>query len=248
MRRFVYKTHKWLAVGVGLFTLLWFASGIVMVLPQDILSRVAPRPGSGPASPGPPAGPSFNEVKVTVPQAIAAVEAATGRSIEVTGVSFRRLAGRLLYQIETANAGMHLVDAIAGTRVELTEDSARQMAGWVVQGRGRLREVSVLRQHDSRYSQGPLPAYRISVDDPTATILYIPIATGEIRVTTRPGRIRSFLVGTHTFQFLRPILSERSVRIGLVGMSIVGLLLSVFGFWILWIQLTSWWRRRQEIA
>ena len=245
MKRLVYKTHKWLAVGVGLFTLLWFVSGIVMVLPQDLLTRHG---ASGPASPRHPVAPSFNEVAVTGPQAIAAVEMATGQSVEVTGVSFRRWPGRLLYQIATANAGTHLVDAIDGKRVEITEDLARQIAASALQGRGQLREVSLLRKHDSEYRQGPLPVYRIIVDDPNATILYIPVETGEIHFTNRPGRIRSFLVGTHTFEFLRPILSERSVRIGLVATSFLGVLLSMFGFWILWIQLKQWWWGRQKRA
>jgi len=37
--RFIFKTHKWLAVTAGLLTLIWFVSGVVMVLPVSVLAR-----------------------------------------------------------------------------------------------------------------------------------------------------------------------------------------------------------------
>jgi hypothetical protein len=101
--RLVYTSHRWLAASVGLLTFLWFVSGIVMMLPQNLISR-PPAP-----APAPPRAQTFRDATVTVPQAIAALEASLGQPVDVNDIGFRGLEGRLFYRISTADNGTHLV-------------------------------------------------------------------------------------------------------------------------------------------
>jgi hypothetical protein len=244
LNRFVFKTHKWLAVGAGLFTLVWFASGIVMVMPGSIL-------GGGGAPVPTPGRPDFKAMTVSVAQAITAAEAAAGANLVMTNVELRNIEGRVYYQISTAKSGTHLIDAVSGARLDITEEYAKQMAARLLRGRGQARETRLWRQYNSEYAYGPLPAVRVVFDDPAATIVYVDTNTGEMNSSNRKGRIRAFISGTHTFGFLEPVVAGRGRRIVLIIFSFVGMVMSMFGSWILWIQFQNWRARhagRPEVA
>jgi hypothetical protein len=246
LSRFVYKSHKWLSVAVGLFTVLWFLSGIVMVLPSSVFQRGENSPP--PAAPRSAAGMSFRDVQISVPVAIAAAERSAGHPLEIISVTFRRLLGRLVYVLVDGDASTHLVDASSGALVEITEGSARKIAAAALDGQTGLQAVSLLQRHDWNYKSGPLPAYRVVVNDPVKSILYISAETGEVQFTSRLGRLRAFIVDTHTFGFLQPYVTDRWTQWLLVLFAGVGFLLSLFGGWILWLQLDNWWRLRRRAA
>ena len=42
-KRKIYKVHKWVAVTVGVFFLMWLISGIVMILPNRVYRPVPGR-------------------------------------------------------------------------------------------------------------------------------------------------------------------------------------------------------------
>lgn len=236
--RFIFKSHMWLAVAVGLLTLVWFVSGIVMVMPGRLFSPPLP-PDAG----GPP-GPAYRDVTVTAPQAIAATEAVVGGEVQVTGVSFLRIAGRLLYQVKTAAAGSHLVDAVTGERFVIDEQVAREMVRHsvpdAVQG-----ELTLLDAYDLDYAMGPLPAYCVALDDGRGTKYYVAIENGEMQAMNRAMRWRGVVIGLHTFRFLRYVMDGEGVRITLILTSTVGTAMSVFGMAILWIQFANWRARRK---
>lgn len=238
LSRFVFKSHKWLAVAAGLLTLIWFVSGIVMVLPVSIFGA----PGQLSAA-GPP-GPAYKEIAVGIPQAIAAVEAGLGREVNVTSVEFRRIAGRLLYRVQTDGAGAHLVDAISAERYVIDETRARELLR-LADPAAAGGAMTLVREFDSDYRYGPLPAYRLSLADAARTNYYVSVETGEVRATNTGGRWRGFLAGMHTFDFLRPWTNAVSHRLLLVVTSLVGTLMSLFGLWILWIQFVNWRARRR---
>jgi len=236
LTKVVFKTHKWLAVGAGLLTFIWFVSGCVMLLPPYVFGTV-PRLQSKAPEPAP----AYKEIAVTVPQAIAAVEAAVGQPVEATGVGFRRVTGKLCFEISTAKNGTHLVDALNGKRFEVTEDVARQLVMGLDVPRNDLPwSVSTVREYDADYGYGPLPVYRIAILDPAGTVYYVDATTGEMNATNRAGRLRGFLAGTHTLGFLQPAMGGRALRVTLILFSILGTVMSVFGFWILWIQFRNW--------
>lgn len=246
-QRFVFKSHKWLAVGLGLFTFFWFLSGIVMVLPG---LQGTPPSGSRPKAETPrrDAYP-FRHITVSVPQAIAAAETAAGQPLSVASVSFRALLGRLAYQIETNGAGVFLIDTADASRIVITPELATQIAAAAFGPPAAWRAPVLLREHTNDYKYGPLPTYRLEADDAQRTVYYIRVETGEVlQGSTRFGRLRGLLVNTHTFGFLRPELDNRAASLTLIGFALAGLLLSVFGVWILYLQLLNWLRARRGVV
>jgi hypothetical protein len=238
LSQFVFKSHKWLAVAAGLLTLIWFVSGIVMVLPVSIFG--APRPLF---IEGPP-GPGYKEIAVSIPQAIAAVESGLGHEVKVTDIAFSRIAGRLLYRVQTAGAGTHFVDAVSGERYVIDETVARELLR-LADPAAAGGELTLVREFESDYRYGPLPAYRMSMADAMRTNYYIGVETGEVRATNTGGRWRGFLAGMHTLDFMRPWTNSLTHRLLLVVTSAVGTLMSLFGLWILWIQFVNWRARRR---
>ncbi len=238
LNRFVYKTHKWLAVGVSLFTLAWFVSGIVMVMPQNLLGKLPSVAVEAPAVP------DFKAMAVSIPQAIAAAEAAAGANLVITDVDLRPIEGRQYFLISTAKAGMHLIDAASGMRLEITEAYAKQMALRLVGGGAAIRESETVEKYSFAYASGPLPVFRFVFADAATTEVYVNPKTGEMSWSDRKGRIKAFINGTHSFNFLRPVVADRGTRIALIFFSFVGLAMSLFGSWILWIQFQNWRARR----
>lgn len=246
-QRFVFKTHKWLAVGVGLFTFFWFLSGIVMVLPlqRETQPPGVAQQGQAPARDSHP----YRQVAVSVPQAIAAAEAAAGRPLSVTSVSFRALPGRLVYQIETNGAGVFLMDTAEVARIVITPELAAQIAAAALGHPAAWPAPVLLREHTSEYMHPSLPAYRLEADDAQHTVYYISAQTGEVlQGSTRLGRLRGILVGMHTFGFLRPEMDNRAISLTLIGFALTGLLLSVSGMWILGLQLLNWLRAHRRVV
>jgi hypothetical protein len=246
-QRFVFKTHKWLAVGVGLFTFFWFLTGIVMILPllRDTQPPSVAQQGEAPARDSHP----YRQVAVSVPQAIAAAEAAAGHPLPVTSVSFRALPGRLAYEIGTNGAGVFLINSVDGARVVITPELAGQIAADALQQTAAWRTPVLLREHTSEYKHPSLPAYRLEADDAQHTVYYISAQTGEVlQGSTRLGRLRGMLVGIHTFGFLRPQMDNRAANLTLAGFAAAGLLMSVFGMWILGLQLLNWLRAHRRVV
>lgn len=235
--RFAYKSHKWLAVGAGVFTLVWFASGVLLVLP----ARWFAAPAESADAP-----PDFRSIRVSVPEAIAAVEAAQGRTVKVTNIRLRALGGRLAYVV-TAGGQHHLIDAVSGAPVRIDEAFAREILA-ATGASAPVREVLLLNRHEFSYPQGELPAFRFILDDPAGTWVHVGVASGEARVTTRRERAYNFLGGTHTFDFLRPYISDSRRRQALLLPSIVGSLMTLFGGWILWIQFVNWREARRRAS
>ena len=238
---FFYKWHKWFAVAAGLLTLVWFGSAVVMMLPDPLF-------GNKTTTRGPAETLDFRQVKVTVLEAIAALEAATGQPAQITGVSLRRFRGRLLYSLSTAGEKSHFIDAISGEPFIITEQVAREIALSAVSSSASLGATTKIEKFDRDYTWGPLPAYRFQVEDPARTAVYVGIQTGEVHSTDRGGRIRAFLTGTHTLQFLRPILPHWSVKLTMLVFSLVGVGMTMLGGGILWLQLRSWWQNRRRTS
>jgi uncharacterized membrane protein len=246
-QRIVLKTHKWLAVGAGFFTFLWFLSGIVMVMPQ---TRSAPRAavaGMAPAQAGD--SQPFRQIKVGVPQAIIAAEINAGQSLGIEHVVLRTLAGRLIYEIGTAGAGTFLIDAMDATRVVVNQALARRIAT-VANGESlEWPSIALLREHTRDYKSGLLPVYRLAANDARATLCFVNADTGEVAAaSTRLGRLRTMIVQMHMFGFLLPEMTTSSAAKTMVIFGAVGLLMSVFGGGILVLQLRNWLAARRRTA
>ena len=192
--------------------------------------------------------PDFREAKISLPAAIAALEAATGQPVEITGASLRRVHSRLLYSLSTPRGGPHFIDAITGEKFVITEDVAREIALTSLPGTGSLGSGSRIEKYGWEYNWGPLPAYRFEVGDSAGTIVYVGVSNGEVRACGRACRARGFLADTHTLSFLRPILPNWSVKLVMLVFSIIGLAMTMLGSAILWLHFRNWWQGRWRTA
>jgi hypothetical protein len=243
LNRFVFKTHKWLAVITAIFTFLWFASSIVMVMPRGLMGRGGAGAGSGEAADwgaDRDAGPSYKAVAVSVPQAITAVETTSaGGQLQVRGIDIVRLEGLLYFRIRSARRGTWFVNALDGTAMQITADMARRMVMAGGPKEENLTPAETLTAHTGDYPSGPLPVYRVSTKNGAATFIVEP-ETGSIRRSTALSRWRMFIVGWHTLDFLKPWIGMNGVLWLMWIMSIIGTAMTLFGFWILWIQFVQW--------
>lgn len=240
LSRFVFKSHKWLAVPTGVITFLWFFSGILMTVPNRLLRAVAgPQPQVGRAQTGES---PYRTLRISIPDAIAAVDRSGGHALNVRDVSMRSIEGQLYYRISTEE-GVRLVNGNDGSLLTISGDVARRI---LVHGgipAEQLGAVAFLKEYNLEYPYGPLPAWRVESHDAKATIYYVGV-DGELRSSRRLGRIHEFLMGMHTLEFLSPWFRIGILRLIMWIFSILGTTMTLFGFWILWIQYKNWLERR----
>lgn len=243
LNRFVFKTHKWLAVITAIFTFLWFASSIVMVMPRNLMGRGGGAGEGGGPGPARETGPSLRSVTVSVPQAVAAVEGSAGPGVQIRKVDIVPLEGLLYFRMATARHGAWFVNALDGTAMQITADMARRMVMAGGPKDENLTPAETLTAHTGDYPSGPLPVYRVSTKNGAATFIVEP-ETGSIRRSTALSRWRMFIVGWHTLDFMKPWIGMNGVLWLMWIMSIVGTAMTLFGFWILWIQFVQWRKAR----
>ncbi len=181
------KTHKWLAIIIGVQLLLWFASGTLMsFLPIDkvhgdhLVDRtiVAPIPVGVPlASPATLAG------NVGAP---------------VTSLTYRMSLGRPVAELTTPK-GVRLADATTGAMLPsatAAQAEAVARAAWRGSGRPNAR-VERIERAAPEY-RGALPAWRVAFDDADDTRVFVAGDTGRITaVRTGTWRLYDFFWGLH---------------------------------------------------
>jgi hypothetical protein len=238
--RLIYQSHKWLAVAVVAATLAWFISGVVMVLPGNWRTLSPNLTLTSDADPRLSGAPEFEDARVTVPSAIGAVRAQAGKPVRITSVKLRRLPGRLSYEVATSDR-VYLVDGISGEVFTLNESIAGQIAAATVGPRTPLGPVTVQRERTSDY-RGPVPAFRIPVEDGKGTVLYVGGPPVDVRYSDRLSRRLTPIAGWHELLFLRPLLSGSAVRLTMLVSAILGTLMSLAGTVILFLQFQRWRR------
>jgi hypothetical protein len=241
LSRFVFKTHKWLAVAALLATFFWFFSGIVIATPQSLFGS---RPFSEKAQPG---DRSLRDATLTPAQAIASVDAAAAAPTKINEVCLRKLAGEVIYQISTGS-GTQLVNAVDGSLITIDEARALRIVKRFAGENAGTGTATLLREHTGEYRWGPLPAWRVPLQDARGTLFFVATEDGSVSFNDSHGRLRGSLAGWHSFSFLRPLLSERAVRGVMWIFSVAGTAMTLFGLWILWIQWKIWLATRNMRA
>lgn len=239
--RLVYQIHKWLAALVLIVTLAWFVSGAVMVMPERWLT-LSPGIRAGEAESRVSDAPAFERATVTPSAAVAAVNGHLGRTVGVTGVRLRRLPGRLAYELTTERDGRYFVDALDSGVFTITPDMAVKIVEGVLGPSANLGTVAVQRESTIGYG-GPLPAFRVPVNDGKGTVLFVDAGTGQVRLTDSLSRVAQFVMGLHVLSVLRWVMPESVVRALMIVLAISGIVMSVAGAVILVSQFRRWWRR-----
>ena len=234
LHQFASKTHKSLAIIIGIQLLLWFASGTVMsFLPIDkvhgdhLVDRtiVAPIPaGMSLASP-------------------AALTKSAGAP--VTSLTYRMLLGRPIVELTTAK-GIRLADATTGAMMPpatAAQAEAVARAAW----RGDARPTASVERIEraSPEYRGALPAWRVAFDDADDTCVFVAGDTGRIAaVRTGTWRLYDFFWGLHIMDWKNHADFNTP---WLLAFAIGGLVFWIGGAVLLWMR----WpirRRRRSLA
>lgn len=204
----VRKAHKWMAVAASIFLLAWLVSGLVMVIPFDWLARkvglaAAPVASSRPLD--------FRQITVTIPEAISALEAELGGPADVTQVRVTAFRDRPAYQLNVAGGSVHLVDAVTGTPIVVSEALAEELATRALPGPARVA-ATVRVERPDYYFWGPFPAHKVVFEDPPGNVVYVS-ATGIVRRSTKASRLRRWVTSLHGFEPLWLIHDSRRFRV-----------------------------------
>ena len=215
----MYKIHKWLAVSVGAFFLAWMISGIVMILP-----RLSPESKGSPISDVI----DIKKVSVSAQEAAAKLTTKLGEVPQVREVTLKRIADTDVYEIHTSSHGPHLIDAQSGETFSITAQRAEAIAKRHIASGPRELKVDLLSRHEFRYPWGPLPAYRVVLEQDPSIVYYVSARDGTVQRSDRESRIRNAIAGLHTLDPVKLLIEREAVRKGLllllslIGMAAVG--------------------------
>jgi len=183
------KIHRWLGLVVGIQLLLWTVGGLFFSL--NPISRVRGETEEPETPPlefaTPPASP-----------AAALIELVRLHSqVEIQTVALRPHLGGAIYEItflENGEPHWALADVSTGElRAAIDRDEAVAIAKRAYLPDTRIADISLITEANrgSEYRKRPLPAYRVTFDDPLGTCLYISVESGDV-TARRNDRWRLF--------------------------------------------------------
>jgi len=171
------KIHRWLGLVVGIQLLLWTVGGLFFSL--NSIAKVrgeTEEPESTPlefAAPASPA-PALSELLLDHPRA------------EIQTVLLRRHLDGAIYEItflEDGEPHWALADVSTGElRTNVDRDEAEAIARRAYVPDSPLADISLVTEAGpgSEYRERPLPAYRVTFDDPLGTRLYVSVERGVV--------------------------------------------------------------------
>jgi hypothetical protein len=170
-----YAIHRWLGAIIGVQLFLWCLGGFVFAIHD--MEHVRGRTGMSSA---PPPALATHEVALTPAEAAAKA----GASGDAMSIELRPLLDRPVYEVRTAG-DTTLIDAATGEVLSpIVEAKAVALARADREGEPVVRRVSLVEAEPPiEYRSGPLPAWRVELDDGHGTHLWIAAESG--RVTAR---------------------------------------------------------------
>ncbi len=218
-----YKIHKWLAICMGVFLLIWTVSGIVMLLPAASPDGLLPSSSEKP---------DYRSFHLSPAQAIEALEGETAHEFEISGVTLLVLRDRLLYRVGTRGDGTHLIDANSGEKIEITAEMARVIASdRVLPSAGEAR-VERLDEHRITYPWGHLPVYRVEFEKLKGTIAYVRPDSGGVSFTNLTLQIRTAIASLHTFVPLGLVIGGDRAHTLLLAAAVIALGVILTGYYV----------------
>lgn len=230
-----YRIHKWFAITVGVFFLVWTISGIVMILPARLF---------GPTQFEFPITVGLREARTSPAQAIEVIEQRVGEPVNVVDLNVRQVQDRPVYEIVTLEHGTYLVDIDQGQVLEITAQLAEAIARDKASVQGEVQSIEKLTAHDLYYPFGNLPVYRVVFEGDGSNMYYISAVNGEFSRSNTLTRLRAAISSLHTFEPLTLLVQQNSVRKGLLGLTaLVGVMTALTGYLL---ALLPYLRRRDQ--
>jgi uncharacterized iron-regulated membrane protein len=232
--------HKWIAITVGVFILVWTVSGILMILP-DRWFGLMPLQSTG--------GLEYSSVTVSPAEAIQNLSENEGKSLDVTWVTLSGIDGMPVYQILLKDGSSHLINATSGQVIKITSQFAERIIRDQIPTEGKPTKIEYLENHDLLYPYGSLPVYRITVDGYRSSLFYVSPRNGVISQSNELTRIRALISSLHTFEPVRFLSQIDGVRKGLLLLfSLVGIAAALTGYYLAVLPLFSRRSRRKKLS
>lgn len=217
------RIHKWIAIGAGVFLLVWLITGIWIILPPPN------RPALHTANP-------VTEYATATLSPAEAAEIARGVAANAStrAIGLARLGSRPIYRVPApGRGGPILIDAADGTVVTIDEAEARRIATEFYGGDGALAgpgERVEARGASTLYA--PIPAYRFVFDDAYRTQAYVGIADGSVYWVDRRIAVRRWAGSIHGFGPIADFVSNK-LRLLLVGVGfLIAMGATLTGYWL----------------
>ncbi|MBP7338974.1 PepSY domain-containing protein [Niveispirillum sp.] len=225
------KTHKWLALLIGIQALIWAISGLYMVaVPLEIIH------GDHFAHPhGAPSPLALDKVQVNINQ----VRQAYG---DVRAVRLKMVLDEPYYVVEH-RGGVTLVNAVTGAeRAPLSDAEAARLARTLYTGKAEVSAVSLLTDVPSEIRGRAVPVWQVRFEGWNDHTLYISPVTGDLLARRHNlWRTFDFVWMFHIMDYVeREDVNNPLVRVATVAASIVML----SGVWLLFYS----FRRRRAAA
>ncbi|MBC7698278.1 MAG: PepSY domain-containing protein [Bacteroidia bacterium] len=232
--RYLHLLHRWLGIGLGLFVLLWFLSGLVMLFvgypkltQTERLSHLAPI--------------KLQQVKLNAAQTWAATD-------NIGQPEKARLAMRLqrpaYYFLQNGQWWSAWADVNGSSKI--TEVLAKKTAAQYENNAKSTKTLltapesidTKLIDHDqwsiSSSLNGHRPLYRVALDDTQGSELYISSHTGEVVLDThRSERTWNWLGSVIHWVYFTPLRMERELwRQVVLWLAFAGVILATLGLWL----------------
>lgn len=225
MKRYLFLAHRWLGIALGVFVLLWIASGVVMLYVgypkltgREHLSRLAPLAGDCCVAPG---------VALT----------AAGGARPTSRLRLTSAGGSPRYLLDHGDGPLIAVDAQSGRRIERIGPgealaSARQFAGGAAVRLVDLIEEDAWTRNHALARERPL--YRVQSADAEGRLLYVSSHTGlVVRDATARERAWNYLgAWLHWLYPLREVLPKAAWAVALVYGALLAALMVLLGLLI----------------
>jgi len=237
--RYLHLLHRWLGIGLGLFVLLWFMSGLVMLFvgyptltQAERLSHLEPI--------------KLHQIKLDATQAWSA----TGNTGQPDKVRLAMQLQRPIYYF-LQNGKWWSVWADANNTRKVSMAQAKKSAAQFQDSTQTLETSLVeaeLIDHDqwsiSSSLNGHRPLYRVTLNDAQGSELYVSSHTGEVVLdTNRSERAWNWLGSVIHWVYFTPLRMERELwRQIVLWLAFAGVILATLGLW-LGIQRTRFNRR-----
>jgi len=230
--RYLHLTHRWLGIGLGLFVLLWFLSGLVMLFvgyPQlTSAERLSHLDGLAP-----------QQIKLDAAQAWAL----TGRIGQPERVRLAMRAHNPAYYFLQNGQWLTVwADANNGSQnqpIQATAIAKAEAVQAAEQFQGNAKAtVATLIDHDQWSISSSLnvhrPLYRVALDDAAASELYVSSHTGEVVLDTQGAeRAWNWLGSVIHWIYFTPLRMERELwRQIVLWLAFAGVVLTSLGLWL----------------
>jgi hypothetical protein len=228
MRKIMYKIHKWIGIIVGIFMLNWIITGLVFYLP--IYHPV-----------------EYDEQSMSVKEvqgiglnpeiAVSNFKKSRKNFMEIQSITLKRIGDSLVYDLRAKEEIPYLIDAKTDERFIISKEIAEQIAKEVFPKNANILSTDLINKHDLSYPWGPLPVFRVTLEDNDGKVLYIRKNDGKVqRINNKWSKLINISDTLHSLYFLIPITKKEYVRNFIVYILATAALIDVLIGYYLWLS------------